>query len=297
VPFGYWEAKDSDDDLDKEISKKLARGYPQDNIIFEDSKTAVLIQNRREVLRCSIDEPKELEKLLRLFFSYERAEIAEFRKAVEQFTTDLPAVLKALREMIEQAFRDSAAFRGAAQVFLKHAQEVINPTYRGKYAINLKREFPRIPFYPDFWQWADWGKELVDLHVGYEQVKPWDLTLAHVTTPGPSSSRKKRADYENRAKAILKADKEGGRIVIDSVTSLGGIPREAWEYRLGNRSALEWILDQYQESKPKDPTIRAKFDTYRFVEYQEKVIDLLARVTRVSVETQRIIAMMRDAPH
>ena len=73
------------------------------------------------------------------------------------------------------------------------------------------------------------------------------------------------------------------------------IPPEAWDYRLGNRSALEWILDQYKESKPKDPTIREKFDTYRFADYKEKVIDLLMRVTTVSVETQKIAAAMKSA--
>ena len=57
VPFGYWEAKDEDDDLDKEIAKKFRRGYPQDNIVFEDSREAVLIQDRQEVMRCPVDDP------------------------------------------------------------------------------------------------------------------------------------------------------------------------------------------------------------------------------------------------
>ena len=78
-------------------------------------------------------------------------------------------------------------------------------------------------------------------------------------------------------KCMLKADKDGGRIIVDSETTLTGVPPEAWEYQLGNRSALEWILDQYKEKKPKDPTIREKFNTYRFADYKEKVIDLLAR--------------------
>ena len=69
----------------------------------------------------------------------------------------------------------------------------------------------------------------------------------------------------------------------------------AWDYKLGNRSALEWILDQYKEKKPKDPTIREKFDTYRFADYKDQAIDLLARVTRVSVETQQIVMAMRHA--
>jgi predicted helicase len=78
-------------------------------------------------------------------------------------------------------------------------------------------------------------------------------------------------------------------------TTLSGIPAAAWDYRLGNRSGLEWILDQYKEKKPKDPTIREKFNTYRFKDYKEKVIDLLARVTRVSVETMEIVEAMKQA--
>jgi predicted helicase len=127
VPLGYWEAKDEDDDLDKEIEKKKRRGYPQDNIIFEDSRTAVLIQNRQEVLRAPVDDTARLERLLELFFSYERPEIAQFRKAVEQFKADLPAVLGALREKIEEANKTNATFGAAEVKFLGHAKETINP--------------------------------------------------------------------------------------------------------------------------------------------------------------------------
>src|SRR3989442_8642529 len=128
MPFGYWEAKDEKDDLDAEIEYKLRRGYPQDNIIFEDSTQAVLIQNKNEVMRCQVDDVGKLEKLLHLFFGYERAEVEEFRKAVEQFKTDLPAVLQALREMIERAYADNATFHDAADRFLAHAKEAINPS-------------------------------------------------------------------------------------------------------------------------------------------------------------------------
>jgi predicted helicase len=97
-------------------------------------------------------------------------------------------------------------------------------------------------------------------------------------------------------KATLKADKAAGTIALDAYTTLSGIPQDVWDYKLGNRSALEWILDQYKESKPRDPTIREKFNTYRFADHKEHVIDLLTRVTRVSVETQAIIAAMKAAP-
>ena len=79
---------------------------------------------------------------------------------------------------------------------------------------------------------------------------------------------------------------------MDENTALTGIPKEAWTYKLGNRSALEWILDQYKESKPKDPTIGEKFNTYKFADYKQKVIDLVKRVCTVSVETMKIINEM-----
>jgi predicted helicase len=164
-----------------------------------------------------------------------------------------------------------------------------DPVYREKYAQNLKREFPRIPFYPDFWRWADWGERLMALHIGYESVDPWPLACTDITD---EKARKNGA----LPKALLKADKDNGRIVLDSETTLSGVPPEAWDYKLGNRSALEWILDQYKEKKPKDPTIREKFNTYRFADYKSKVIDLLMRVTRVSVDTRAIVEAMRTAP-
>jgi predicted helicase len=154
-----------------------------------------------------------------------------------------------------------------------------DPNYRQTYALNLKVEFPRIPFYMNFPQWVAWGKTLITLHTGFKTVEPWPL---------------QRVEVANDVRPIprLKADKAAGIIVIDSVTRLEDIPPEAWDYRLGHRSALEWILDQYQEKPPRDPTIREQFNTYRFANYKETVIDLLRRVTRVSVETRRILAAM-----
>ena len=163
-----------------------------------------------------------------------------------------------------------------------------DPVYREKYALNLKREFPRLPFYKDFWQWAEWGKELMDLHIGYESITPAKLKRTDV----PDEKARKAG---LAPKCLLKTDRDGGRIIIDSETTLTGIPPEAWDYRLGNRSSLEWILDQYKEKKPKDPTIREKFNTYRFADYKEKVIDLLMRVTTVSFRTGGIVRAMRDA--
>ena len=84
------------------------------------------------------------------------------------------------------------------------------------------------------------------------------------------------------------------RITLDNQTTLTGIPHSAWEYRLGSRSALEWVLDQYKERKPRDPTIRERFNTYRFADHKEHVIDLLKRVCTVSVETVKIVNQLGE---
>lgn len=163
-----------------------------------------------------------------------------------------------------------------------------DPVYRETYALNLKREFPRIPLYPDFRKWRDWGQALLDLHIGYETVAPFALTRTDAPDP-------KRAEGTTPA-VKLKSDAENGIVVLDADTQLSGIPTEAWRYRLGNRSAIDWVLDQHKEKTPKDPTIREKFNTYRFADYKETVVDLLARVVTVSLETVAITDAMSALP-
>lgn len=159
-----------------------------------------------------------------------------------------------------------------------------DPAYRVKYRLNLKREFPRIPFYDDFRKWATWGRRLLELHLGYEQADPFPLKRV---------DRKPGSDKPPpTVKPILKADKGDGAIQLDSATTLKGVPPATWEYRLGNRSAIEWLLEYHKERKPKDPTVREKFDAYRFADHKEKVIDLLQRVCTVSIETMEIIKEM-----
>jgi len=161
-----------------------------------------------------------------------------------------------------------------------------HPAYRTKYERNLKREFPRIPFYDDFWQWAAWGEQLMALHLDYEQVAAYPLAREDRDLSGSAI----QAGLDPKPRLI--ARKEAGIIELDTVTTLRGVPAEAWEYRLGTYSALEWVLDRHKERTPKDPTIREKFNTYRFADYKEQVIDLLRRVTTVSVETMKIVQQM-----
>ena len=88
-----------------------------------------------------------------------------------------------------------------------------DPAYREAYSQNLKRDFPRVPLYgatrADFWRWSDWGRTLMDWHIGYEQAAPWPLKRTD------TSDAKARAAGQ-QPKCVLKSDLAAGRIVIDS---------------------------------------------------------------------------------
>lgn len=159
-----------------------------------------------------------------------------------------------------------------------------DPVYRERYALNLKREFPRVPFYPDFHRWSEWGRVLMDMHIRYGRVKPWPIDRINAPT------KRSKATHP---RPILRSQPEAGLVIADTDTQLTGIPKQAWDYRLGNRSAIDWVLDQHKEKIPRDPTVREKFNTYRFADYKESMIDLLAKVVRISVETVAITEAMK----
>jgi predicted helicase len=156
-----------------------------------------------------------------------------------------------------------------------------DPVFRHVHAADLRREFPRLPLRDDFTHWRDWGRQLLDLHIRYEKAKPFKF--ARIDTLGKLAPVPK-----------LHSIPEQGVVIVDSETQLTAIPREAWDYRLGNRSAIDWVLDQHKEKVPRDATVRAKFNTYQFDDRKEEMIELLARVITVSLETVTITDAMRQ---
>ena len=169
----------------------------------------------------------------------------------------------------------------AEDVFAYTYAVLHDPAYRHDYAVDLLREFPRLPLYHDWGAWVKMGRELLELHIGFEGVEGYPLERVETDMDG--------GDRGDGLRVILRADKERGIIRLDERTTLRGVPADAWRYMLGNRSALEWVLDQYKEKKPRDPTIRERFNTYRFADYKEQVIDLLRRVCAVSVRTMDVV--------
>jgi len=150
-----------------------------------------------------------------------------------------------------------------------------HPGYREKFADNLKRELPRIPFAPDFRAFARAGEKLAKLHLDYETLEPWKL--AWIETPGvPLSYRVEK----------MKLSKDKTALVVNRSLTLGDIPPETSEYRLGNRSALEWVIDQYQVNEDKRSGIKS--DPNR-EDDEQYIVRLVGQIVRVSLETVKIV--------
>ena len=125
---GLWEAKDTHDDLDREIRNKLGQGYSGDNILFENSRTAVLVQGDQEVLRTDMANAAALDELIRRFLDYELPEIQEFRDARQQFKDDLPSRAgEPSRNHRRGRGQQCRVPEGAAQIFLELCHQSISP--------------------------------------------------------------------------------------------------------------------------------------------------------------------------
>ena len=194
-----------------------------------------------------------------------------------------------------------------------------HPEYRSKYAENLKRELPRIPLVgsgtgvppvsshgqdshatSSFWAFANAGKELAQLHVDYEKLEPYPLKYVETCAVAAVYDRRPlhekngahRAPLQQplplsyRVEDKMRLSKDRTSLKVNDSLTLAGIPPEVFEYRLGNRSALEWVIDQYQVTEDKRSGIRSDPNRPDDPEY---IVRLAAQAVRVSLETVRIV--------
>ena len=124
---GWWEAKDTADNLGAEIQKKLKAGYPSRNTIFEDTLTAVLYQNRSESGEFSLREPVKIADLLNRFFSHDDSDERDFKRAMEEFKSRIPDLAQSLYEHISEAHSNNARFKRAFADFVALCRQSINP--------------------------------------------------------------------------------------------------------------------------------------------------------------------------
>ena len=151
-----------------------------------------------------------------------------------------------------------------------------HPTYRERYQANLKRDLPRLPYTPDFWEFAKAGQRLGEIHLGYEEAEEYPLRF--VETPGMP------LDW---CVEKMKLSKDRTQIKYNDFLTLDGIPAKVFDYRLGNRSALEWVIDQYRV-KTDEKRSGIVNDPNR-ADDEEYIVRLVGKVIAVSLETVGIV--------
>lgn len=148
-----------------------------------------------------------------------------------------------------------------------------HPEYRTRYAANLKRELPRIPKAPEFKEYARIGAALMKLHVEYEKQKEYPL------------ERIEKGKLNWRVEKMV-FSKDKTQLYYNDFLTFSEIPLEVYEYRLGNRSALEWVVDQYQVSTDKRSGIVNDPNREDDPEY---IVRLIGQIVTVSVETVKLV--------
>ena len=151
-----------------------------------------------------------------------------------------------------------------------------HPVYRERYQANLKRELPRIPFAPDFRAFANAGARLAQIHVTYEDQP--EYPLAQLETPD--------APLDWRVEK-MRLSKDKAQITYNRFLTSDGIPAQVFDYRLGNRCALEWVIDQYRVKTDKRSGIVNDSNRADDPQY---ILRLLGKVISVSLETVELVA-------
>jgi predicted helicase len=132
LPHGYWEAKDEQDDLRKEVKKKFAVGYPNDNIIFQSPERAILYQNGKEIFDADLNDEEKLVRVLGLFFDYQPPAYEEWEQAVKRFQEQLPELGEALLKVLDDAKLNNKNFLAAFATFYELCRTSINPNLSEK---------------------------------------------------------------------------------------------------------------------------------------------------------------------
>ena len=150
-----------------------------------------------------------------------------------------------------------------------------HPVYRERYQVNLKRDLPHSPFASEFWEFVEAGKRLAEIHVHYEDQPQYKLDL--IETPDmPLDWRVEQ----------MRFSKDKTQIKYNDFLTLAGIPAEVFQYRLGNRSALEWVVDQYRVKTDRRSGI---VNDPNRADDEEYIVDLIRKIISVSLETVGIV--------
>ena len=159
-----------------------------------------------------------------------------------------------------------------------------SPEYKTRFASDLRKMLPRIPFAKDFWAFSKAGKALAQWHLNYETVEPYPLTES-------TSKTQLAAKDRYRVSKMIFGKREGKEdkttIIYNHHVTLSSVPLKAYEYVVNGKPAIEWIMERYQYTKDKDSQITN--DPNDWSDDPLYIINLLKRIVRVSLETMQII--------
>jgi len=166
-----------------------------------------------------------------------------------------------------------------------------DPDYRSRYAADLKKMLPHIPT-PDslerFQRVSDIGRQLAEVHVNYQDADPYPLDVQ--LRPGASASNRETWRVE---KMKWKSKTDRSAIIYNTAVTVAGVPDAAHDYMLGSRTALEWIIDRYQVKEDKaSGIVNDPNDWCDEHDDPTYIVDLIKKVTTVSVETVRLVAQL-----
>jgi predicted helicase len=162
--------------------------------------------------------------------------------------------------------------------------------YRDRFAADLKKSLPRIPRVQDFRGFAAAGRNLSDLHLGYETAIPYAGIVENVTGATSATSAAELFRVTKMKIPKVKGQPDKSTIIYNTRVTLSNIPEEAYRYQLGARSAIEWIIDRYQVKT--DTASGIVNDPNDWSEDSRYIIDLLKRIVTVSLETMKIVDVL-----
>ena len=159
-----------------------------------------------------------------------------------------------------------------------------HPAYKKKFANNLSRELPRIPMAPDFSEFRNSGKKLVDLHLNYENCKKYNLE------PLKKFGKLEKISFL-KAKKNSKEPPDKTKLKINGVIAFENIPKIS--YAVNGRTPLEWMIDRYKFTTDEDSGI-TNDPTVGMTE--QKTIDMIQRLIYVGTESDAIISKLSKLP-
>jgi endonuclease and methylase llaGI len=157
--------------------------------------------------------------------------------------------------------------------------------YQEKYANDLKKDIARIPIVKNKEKYVEVGQKLMDLHLNYEEVPVYDGV--DITTAENPIYKVTKMRFAKKRDEKGKSVNDLSTIIFNSDITISNIPEKAYEYVVNGRSAIEWIIDQYQVKTDKKSGITD--DPNDYSDDEKYIFNLLLRIINVSIQTVDLI--------